>query len=438
MTNHDRLPVYNLKAVLRETGLKAELLRAWERRYDLPKPQRTTGGHRLYSDYDIAVIKWLHARQNEGLSISSAAELWKEITDSGRDPFLEYAALPALEASSLSAVNIQIRKLRNDWINACKLFNSLDAEQAVSRALAMYPMETVCFELLQEGLHEIGGLWAQGKISVQQEHFATNLARRRIETLIAMTPNPTREQTILLGCPAGEWHTFSLLLLNLLLRRKGYNVIYLGASIPLEQLEQTAAQICPTLVILAAQQLNVVPALRSAALLFQKTNTPLAYGGLVFNRLPELREKIPGVFLGEDLKTVPDKIDQVITLPITLSTVQEETIQYSNTTEVFQSKLLSIEAKVMEHFRKIGLSSEYLTEVNVFFSSGLSAALEMGNPAFLEPDLTWVKQLISDRKIPPTILDQYLDAYHSAVSIEMPETGLPITDWISSYRSRNK
>ncbi len=70
-------PVYNLMVVLNETGLKADVLRAWERRYDLPHPHRTAGRQRLYSDYDIAIIKWLKNKQAEGLSISRAVQLWR-------------------------------------------------------------------------------------------------------------------------------------------------------------------------------------------------------------------------------------------------------------------------------------------------------------------------------------------------------------------------
>src|SRR5512139_3418975 len=81
-------PAYNLKVVLKETGLKADVLRAWERRYHLPSPSRTPGGHRLYSDYDIEMLKWLKGRQVEGLSISRAVELWRENIASGRDPLL--------------------------------------------------------------------------------------------------------------------------------------------------------------------------------------------------------------------------------------------------------------------------------------------------------------------------------------------------------------
>ena len=57
----NKTPLYNLNAVLREVSITPDVLRAWERRYRLPVPQRTAGGHRLYSDYDIEIIKWLQS-----------------------------------------------------------------------------------------------------------------------------------------------------------------------------------------------------------------------------------------------------------------------------------------------------------------------------------------------------------------------------------------
>ena len=73
----DNTPLYNLKAVIKEVGLTPATLRAWERRYGLLKPHRSPGGHRLYSRRDIDLLKWLIDRQQEGLSISSAVEMWK-------------------------------------------------------------------------------------------------------------------------------------------------------------------------------------------------------------------------------------------------------------------------------------------------------------------------------------------------------------------------
>ena len=85
MTNDDT-PIYNLKAVVQETGLKPDTLRAWERRYSLPEPNRTGGGHRLYSQQDINTLKWLLARQDEGMTISRAVSLWRGLQAEGRDP----------------------------------------------------------------------------------------------------------------------------------------------------------------------------------------------------------------------------------------------------------------------------------------------------------------------------------------------------------------
>src|ERR671929_2299579 len=68
-------PIFNTKAVARETGVPADTFRAWERRYGVPRPQRTPGGHRLYSERDIAIIRWLRDRTDEGMNISHAVML---------------------------------------------------------------------------------------------------------------------------------------------------------------------------------------------------------------------------------------------------------------------------------------------------------------------------------------------------------------------------
>ena len=74
-------PVFNTKAVARETGVPPDTFRAWERRYGIPCPQRTPGGHRLYSERDIAIIRWLRDRTAEGVNISHAIMLLTSVTD---------------------------------------------------------------------------------------------------------------------------------------------------------------------------------------------------------------------------------------------------------------------------------------------------------------------------------------------------------------------
>src|SRR5512138_65329 len=117
-------PAYNLKVMLRETGIAADTLRAWERRYGIPTPKRTSGGHRLYSQHDIHLVRWLMARQAEGLSISRAADLWNELTASGSDPLEDSASRASpTPAPALAPADTSLDALRAGWIAACLEFN---------------------------------------------------------------------------------------------------------------------------------------------------------------------------------------------------------------------------------------------------------------------------------------------------------------------------
>lgn len=428
-------PTYNLKAVLKETGLSADVLRAWERRYGLPMPQRTPGGHRLYSEYDIEMVKWLKARQAEGFSISRAVKSWKEMVEAGRDPLAEMISEPAppppMERSFATQTHVEL--LRRAWLDACLEFNERKAEEILSQSFALYPVETVCMEILQRGLHLIGSDWYQGKVSVHQEHFASALAIRRLDALITTAPAPTRSQTVMIGCPPGEWHTFPVLLLSLLLRRRGLRIVYLGANITTERLEETAALIYPNLIVLAAQQLTTAASLRNAVLSLQKKQIPAAFGGLIFNRIPELRQRIPAYFLGESLDDAVQAIEELLPSPTVISsyTGGEDTIQ--NLAGLYREKRPMIEAGLYEMLNMGDLESKYLAEAITFFGSGLSAALELGDPAWLEADLEWMKHLLTGRQIPLERLHPFLTAYSRMVEEQIGPVGEPITTWIASY-----
>src|SRR5215213_171735 len=245
-------PAFNLKVVLKETGIAADTLRAWERRYGLPMPQRSAGGHRLYSQRDIEIIKWLMKRQEEGLSISRAVDLWNEQIASSTDPLASLIQTAATMPVQYQSPDTKLDSLRADWIEACLNFSESSAEQVLNQAFSLFPVESVCLDLLQKGLSEIGDRWYENRASVQQEHFASALAIRKLDALLSASPAPTRRQTVLVGCPTEEWHIFTPLLLALLLRRRGLNVIYLGANVPSEQFANTVKETRADLVVLVA------------------------------------------------------------------------------------------------------------------------------------------------------------------------------------------
>ncbi len=435
MTILNQSAIYNLNAVLMETGLKADVLRAWEKRYDLPKPQRTAGGHRLYSAYDIEIIKWLKARQAEGLSISRAVDLWKEMLNAGINPFEKYPNIEKEYRIAENDDNSRIENLKNNWLDACMKFDGKKAEEILNQAFALYPVETVCVEVLQRGLHLIGESWHQGKTAAQQEHFASALAARRLEALITATPAPTRKGTILVGCPPEELHTFPLLMLSLFLQRKGYTVIYLGADIPFEQVRYTAEMIKPNVIVMAAQQLTTAATLQAVANSLKPLGIPFAFGGLIFNRIPTLDKNISGIFLGENLENSLQLIERLLVDPTSLKFEIGEVKQDDELANVFRRKRAVIENEIADSIDVEVFNLNSIMEVNAFFGSRLSAALFFNDLSLLSIDLDWVKELLAARNIDQTGLDTYLEAYQRLIEETLGEAGRPIWNWIDSYRN---
>src|SRR5690606_24470005 len=102
-------------------------------------------------------------------------------------------------------------------------------------------------------------------ISVQQEHFASALAVRRLNALLTAAAPPTRPGRILAALPPDEMHAFILLMLALLLRRRGFDVVYLGTNVPFARFSETFALINPRLLLSAAQTLTSAASLQALA-----------------------------------------------------------------------------------------------------------------------------------------------------------------------------
>ncbi len=433
MAATNQIPTFNLKAVLQETGLKADTLRAWERRYGLPQPQRSAGGHRLYSQHDIETIKWLIARQDEGISISRAVDLWRSLEAREQDPLRmsEFTTPEAAAAITPFPEGHTIAELRQAWTSACLAYDEKTAEQVLTQAFALYPVEVVCLELLQNGLAKLGKGWYQNEVTVQQEHFASELAMRRLEALIAATPPPTRPERILVGCPPEEEHTFSPLLLTVLLRRRGWDVLYLGANVPVARLDSAITTAKPQLVILSAQQLYTAANLLETARLLQEQHVPLAFGGLVFNLLPALRTRIPGYFLGESLNRAPQVVGQLLSSPPALPPAETIPAAYQRALTHYRQRQALIEAQVWQMLEPTGIRYDYLATANAHFGLNIASALALGHMDFLEIDIEWVEGLLSNYHLPGEQLRRYLRAYYQAAKTHLDERGTPVVAWLA-------
>lgn len=427
-------PVFNLKVVVKETGLKPDTLRVWERRYGIPDPNRTTGGHRLYSERDIAMLNWLQARKEEGLSISRAAALWKRLESEGEDP-LE-TDIAALEAGpdflAIPLAGDSISQLRREWVKACLAFSEVQSEQTLSQAFAILPAETVVLELMLGGMKAIGEGWYGGEISVQQEHFASAIVTRRLNALLLAAPPPTRPGRILVACPPGEEHTIGPLAFSWILRRRGWDVIYLGANVPLERFHAVLESVDPDIVALSAQRLYTATNSMDMAAAVMDAGIPVVYSGTIFNELEDL-DWMPGRFLGEGLIESAGLVEQVLNGKSPSGGrpgAPARGVGDVGLLQHFIQQQKRVEIDLYTQVRELYLQYPSFTMVHDMMIESIQAVLKIGRIEFLQVEIDWAEGYLSHRNAPDGLLDRYLDALYYALLANLDQRGQALAEWI--------
>ncbi len=258
-------------------------------------PGRTDSGYRLYSASDIATLRWLRARVDEGMSISQAINLFahRRPADSG----------PSERRSSESGGP---REAREHLLDALIRYDEAAADQALEEAFAIYGLESTAEQVLTPAMMQVGDLWHEGRMTTAAEHFASNYLRRKLDAIINAAPQAHSGPLVVLGCGPGDWHELGLLLIHLMLRRRNVNTIYLGQNVPVEQFVEEMERLRPAMIVMAATTANTLPGLVDMARAVQAMPAPrplFAFGGRIFNVQPELRTQVPGIFLGENARS---------------------------------------------------------------------------------------------------------------------------------------
>lgn len=322
LSDYSTTPLYNIKAVVQSTNISPSTLRAWERRYNMCRPQRSESGYRLYSDRDIAIIRWLKAQVDAGMSISQAvAWLQSIIEQSNAD---EQATLPdptgrAVELQPLPAPSRfdleNFANLQKALLDALLNYQEDEAEAILARAFALYPVEHVGEYIIMQVLVEIGERWHRGELSITREHYATNYLIQRLAAILRVAPNATNRSLIWVGCAPGELHEVGALLLSIYLRRAGYTVRYLGQNLPIEDLVAEVKAIKPDMVLLSATTVEAALSLQPLCEMLASIDPPrpiIGYGGRAFNLRPELRNEIAGVYLGATAMEAVESIGELL------------------------------------------------------------------------------------------------------------------------------
>jgi DNA-binding transcriptional MerR regulator len=242
-------PHLRIGELSRRSGVSAELLRAWERRYGLLRPHRSAGGLRLYSSSDLERVRAMQRHLDQGLAAREAAALVTRAT---------------AEAAPAARPPFDPARARAELGLALETFDEPGAQTIFDALLSVATLHALLSEVVMPYLRELGDRWERGEVSIAQEHFASNLLRGRLLGLARGWGRGDGPRA-LLACPEGERHDLGLIAFGLALRERGWRIDYLGPDTPVESLEEAARRTNPSVVVVSAMRSGPVERLGDMA-----------------------------------------------------------------------------------------------------------------------------------------------------------------------------
>jgi DNA-binding transcriptional MerR regulator len=227
-------PRLRIGELSRRVGVSPELLRAWEARYGLLRPERTAGGLRLFTEEDERRVRRMCGHIALGMPASEAARL----------ALLEDGPGEASERDGPVDIEAQLEA-------AVQSLDEAEAQSALDELFRGLPLQRALSEVILPFLGGVGERWACSQLSVTDEHFASNVIGARLRGLSRGWGGGVGPRAVL-ACPPGERHDLGLLCFGLALREHGWRITYLGADTPLGEISMSLAKLSPTVVVLCA------------------------------------------------------------------------------------------------------------------------------------------------------------------------------------------
>lgn len=216
---------YSIRDLEQLSGIKAHTLRIWEQRYNIISPNRTDTNIRTYNDKDLKLVLNIALLNDHGYKISAIskmdlAEMHNEVIKIS-EKRLSYP-------DQIHALTIAMLDLDEERF-----------EKIVSTNILQFGFENMMIHIIYPFLSRLGTLWITGSVGPAQEHFISNLIRQKIIVAIDGQLHRLRAggKKYLLYLPEGELHEIGLLFADYIIRSRQNKVVYLGQSLPFNELE---------------------------------------------------------------------------------------------------------------------------------------------------------------------------------------------------------
>lgn len=270
---------YNIKAISNMVGIQPGTLRAWERRYQILNPVRNDSGHRLYTEEDLRKLKWLTEKVSGGFTISQAVSLL-ETESSTVGTFEEEGEVDSPQ------------KIRDELLTMLLSFEEGKAQDLINHAFSLYSVEKVVIDILGSLLVTVGDMWEKGQITSAHEHYTTQVLKTRISMIFYSLPSNGLLPKAIAVCGPNETHEVGLLVFTLFLRRKGFEVIYLGSSIEDKDVELIVKEVDPTFLFMSCTMMeNAEKTINLTNQMIKKfRHLKVGLGGYVFDGLDSKRK----------------------------------------------------------------------------------------------------------------------------------------------------
>jgi MerR family transcriptional regulator, light-induced transcriptional regulator len=220
------MQAYQINDLERITGIKAHTIRIWEKRYGIIVPDRTSTNRRFYNDDQVRKLLNVTTLLASGKKISKIATLTED----------EMYAI--IQSGTPDNTTDQIcTAFINDLVKSMLSFDEAAFEKTFAAAVTRFGMYDAMINVVYPFLNKTGILWSINQTAPVQEHFATNIVRRKLLAAIdGVRPGLSDGKKYLLFLPTNEFHEIGLLLASYLIRSKGHEVIYLGQNVPQENI----------------------------------------------------------------------------------------------------------------------------------------------------------------------------------------------------------
>lgn len=215
---------FTIKDLENLSGIKAHTIRIWEQRYNFLKPQRTSTNIRYYSSDELKTILNIALLNKYGFKVSHIDRM---LPQEIREKILSLTDADAVQERYVNELMQAMVDLDMD------LF-----EKVLSNYIKDKGIERTVTKIIFPFLEKIGILWLTGHIIPAQEHLVSNIIRQKLIVAIDKNDSPIEsDKTALLFLPEAEHHELGLLFMNYILKSRGAKTIYLGANVPLKDVE---------------------------------------------------------------------------------------------------------------------------------------------------------------------------------------------------------